>query len=337
MNFRTPLLRLTLGYTAIIMCVSILFSVAIERVMANQVDTGLRHQVAVFQQRHFSFPLGFESYNDDLLEAQVREILWRTRMTLIFLNVGILLVGGTVSYWLARRTLRPIEAHLEAQRRFTADASHELRTPLTAMRTEIEVALRSKTLPAGEERKILHSTLEEVQRLEHLSRGLLRLSQYEEGDRELPLAPVSMKEATDEAIKKVNAMAQERNISISAETEGTVIADQMSLVELLVILLDNAIKYSPEHTTVAVRARPEGKKVVLTIADHGIGIKASDLPHIFDRFYRADTSRSKTKVDGNGLGLAIAKQIVDRHHGSMSADSVVGEGTTMTVVLPAAD
>lgn len=337
MSLRSPTLRLTLAYVAIIMCLSLAFSVALYDIATRQVAGGLRHQVQVFYGRRMPLTLPFDPFNEELLEAQAHEIQERVRTSLIVINGVILLAAGGVSYLLARRTLRPIEESLAAQRRFTSDASHELRTPLTAMRTEIEVALRNKTLGCDEHLKVMRSALEEIQRLERLSRGLLRLAQSEE--RELPVSaavqPVEL--LTKKAVKDVTPSAKAKRISFEyGGLEGSVQGEHDSLVELFIILLDNAVKYSPANTTVNVRSRVLGNRVVIRVEDRGIGIAPTDLPHIFERFYRADRSRSKSAADGYGLGLPIAKHIVEQHHGSIDVKSDIGAGTVVSVFLPRA-
>ncbi|MFH0804701.1 MAG: HAMP domain-containing sensor histidine kinase, partial [Patescibacteria group bacterium] len=329
------LTKLTAWYILIIMCISLAFSLALYQLITNQTYASLSQQAQIFRERRFGPFVNFDPMDEELLRAQVGEIQNRVRGTLTLVNIGVLIVGGTASYLLARRTLRPIAESLVAQRRFTADSSHELRTPLTAMRTEIEVALRDAKASREDYARIMRSNLEEVQRLERLSTGLLQLARYEEQGAPPPSTPTPLKSVADEALKKVEALAQQKRIPISHEqVTGTVLGDHARLVELLVILLDNAIKYSTGNAAVVLASHESGRHVTLTVRDNGIGIKGSDLLHVFDRFYRANSSRSKHKVDGYGLGLPIAKQIVEQHHGSISIDSEPGEGTTVTVTLP---
>lgn len=334
--WRSPIVRLTGWYTLIIMLLSISFSVALYYVMAPQVKEGLRRQAVIFNERWPGGPGSFV-FNEDLIRAQLIDIRTRIKTTLILLNGAILVVAGSASYLLAKRTLKPIEENLAAQRQFTADASHELRTPLTAMRTEIEVALRSKESNPAEYERIMHSSLEEIQRLENLSHGLLRLAQHEAGQ---PIArvPVSVSVVIDQAVKNVSVPAQTKGIQIEkTDLNETVLGEPHSLTELFTILLDNAVKYSPENTQISLTGRRSYRNVVIEIVDQGVGIRAADLPHIFERFYRADTSRSKLKADGYGLGLPIAKQIADQHNGLIEVTSRPGQGTTVSVTLPRAD
>ena len=130
-------------------------------------------------------------------------------------------------------------------------------------------------------------------------------------------------------------MAKKKEIKIANEVSKlSTKADKISIIELIVILLDNAIKYSPKKSVVVISSELQRNKVVLSVSDKGVGISYKDLPHLFDRFYRADSSRNKSEVEGYGLGLAIAKEIIDKHKGTISVRSILGKGSTFTVSLP---
>ena len=245
----------------------------------------------------------------------------------------MLVFGGGVSYILARRTLAPIEETLEMQKRFTGDASHELRTPLTAMQTEIEVALRSPSLTRAEAVDILKSNLEEVTKLKNLSEGLLTLATT--GGKDAPMERVELKTLASQALDAVSKLAQARQIKlINKASAGKVMGNPQQLLNLLSILLDNAIKYSPENYRVTLKAVIKDRQVHISVADQGPGIASEDLPHIFERFYRADNSRTSGETHGHGLGLAIAKKITDLHGGTIQVKSKPGKGTVFTVNLP---
>jgi signal transduction histidine kinase len=255
-------------------------------------------------------------------------------MNLIYFNLLILFLSSVLSYFLAKRTLRPIEEMVDAQNRFIADASHELKTPLTAMRAEIEVNLRDQKLSLPASKKLLSSNLDEIQKLEALSNALLNLAKYQE-DPQLEFEQLSLTEIMAEAYEKVEKLARQKSIEFKNNFEPIEIkGDKQGLLQLLTTLLDNAIKYSPKDSTIAINIKKHDKLAEITIADHGIGIKASELPYIFNRFYRADTSRNKEKVDGYGLGLAIAKRVVELHHGSITASSKPDKGTKFIIKLP---
>lgn len=326
----TPTIKLTLSYLGILMAVSLVLTVPLYRVSVGEAERSLRRE-----QQYFGsfYPGNFDPGYDDELSKQLDSVRHRLQANLAGLNLVILIVGGGLSYYLARRTLSPIEAALAAQSRFAADASHELRTPLTVMKSEIEVALRDDKLTAGEARQLLASNLEEVAKLEALSGGLLRLARHEQEP--LPLVRVPLASVTERAITRLEAVAAKRGVTVTATNlDFAVAGDADSLVELAVILLDNAIKYSPKGAEVQLSARRQGRLVDLIIRDHGTGIAPTDLPHIFERFYRADASRSKD-TPGYGLGLSIAAQIAELHRATIDATSRLGTGSTFVIHLPA--
>jgi signal transduction histidine kinase len=182
---------------------------------------------------------------------------------------------------------------------------------------------------------LLKSNLEEVNSLQVLSDGLIRLTQYQKAQNGLEVADVSLTDITKEAIRKVTNAAKEKRITITNTIRSAVVqGNKTSLTELLVIFLDNAIKYSPRQKTVHITSNKTDSHIIIEIADEGIGIDEKDIPHLFDRFYRADKSRTKTGVPGYGLGLSIAKQIVDQHNGSIRVKSQLKKGTTFTIELP---
>lgn len=335
--FRAATIRLTAWYLVIIMLISLLFSVVLYQALSAELDRGYRRQSDVLRTplqpspQPFFDRARFESLRREQLQTTKRHI----EQNVLFINLAIFLLGAGASYLLARRTLRPIQETLDAQSRFTADASHELRTPLAAMRAEIEVALRGQRLTGDGARALLGSNLEEIGKLEALSAALLKLADYQNGIPEAAKKPIRVRELLAEAEKKVAGLAKRHQVTISAATGNLrVIGDRASLVELFVILLDNAIKYSSEGTAVKIKGVEEGHMVRVTVADQGIGIKASDIPHLFSRFYRADTSRSKRNVPGFGLGLSLAERIVETHKGKISVTSTPNQGSTFTVMLP---
>lgn len=330
---RSPVVRLTAWYVLIIMAISITFSAVIYRQTTAQFRAGFLPHDRFFRVMEPRFQPLFEDPVARLLEERYDAVTSRLRVGLVVINLAILGGASLASYFLAKRTLRPIEEALDEQRRFTADASHELRTPLAAMKAEIDVALRADD--PKDQRRVLASTVEEVDKLERLSSSLLQLARHEDERRRPMVGSVQLKAVVDEASRRVATLAKQKQMIIESDAvDGTLIGDQASLVELFVILLDNAMKYSPAKSTVQLRATWTKKQLTVTVVDHGVGIPAGALPHVFQRFYRADVARAKAGTNGFGLGLAIAKQIVDRHRGTITIDSEVGQGTTVTVTLP---
>jgi signal transduction histidine kinase len=254
---------------------------------------------------------------------------------LMYANGVILMLSGAAGYFLAGKTLKPIEEAMEEQERFVSDASHELRTPLTALKTSIEVALREKNMTAREAKTVLKSSLEEVDDLESLASGLLSLTQAPRLENKSASETVDLSKVLENAFKKVRPLARKKKIHLETEIEHIALdGDRAGLEKIAVILLDNAIKYTPVGGRVSITTAQDKKHVTIVFQDTGVGIPKEDLPHVFDRFYRVDSSRSKAEVSGFGLGLSIAKQIIDQHKGSISVSSAVGEGTTFTIKLP---
>jgi two-component system sensor histidine kinase CiaH len=330
--FHSAALKLTGWYLAIIMTLSIVCSLALYNVSSTDLENNIRRRLPVSVNELLT-PGDVRSLAN-LRDRQLDTDLSHLKDNLISFNILVLLLGGGASYLLARRTLEPIEQSLEAQKRFTSDASHELRTPLTAMQAEIEVAMRDPNLTKAQAKELLQSNLEEVEKLRSLSDGLLNLAQHQ---KPVQISAIKLKPAVEEALKRVEKSASIKNIKISDHTKDlTLKADNYSLAELLVILIDNAVKYSPEGSKIELSSEVSGKNGKISVKDHGIGIKATDLPHIFERFYRSDTSRSKTQADGYGLGLAIAKKIAGSLDGSIEVRSAPAKGSTFTITLPSA-
>lgn len=285
-------------------------------------------------------------------DVQVREIRADSRYTkffqkrideardellakLLLLNLVALVVGAGLSYYLARRTLRPIEAAMATQRRFVTDASHELRTPLTAILTSNEVALRNGDLKLQQAKDVIKSNVEEVKKLKDLTDGLLNLAK--QNGSSLMIKPVSLQQIVSDAMNRVIPAAQAKEISVDDKSPNIkVLGDKSALTQVMVILLDNAIKYSPSKTTIHLEGHKKDGRGFLAVRDEGRGISPVDLPHIFDRFYRADKSRTNSEADGYGIGLAIARKIVKQHDGKIAADSTLGEGSVFVIELPLA-
>ncbi|HEX9153812.1 MAG TPA: HAMP domain-containing sensor histidine kinase [Candidatus Saccharimonadales bacterium] len=322
------------------MAISLFFSANVYQLSMQEFDKGVNLAPDVIMQMPDYAQSGmistFRNQIQDERKQRYNEARARVLSRLFMVNLVILAGGGFLCYHLARRTLQPIEEAHEVQSRFTADASHELRTPIAAMQSETEVALMNPKLTLEKAKDLLRSNLEELGKLTKLSEGLLRLAQLENND--LHRQQISLGRVAQDAVSRVLPLAEAKNILISSDVPSNlrVMGEEVSLAESLIILLDNAVKYSPEKTEVNISAHKTQKHVVVTVQDHGAGIKATELPHIFDRFYRADTARSKQHANGYGLGLAIAKNIVDMHGGSLSAQSRIGVGSTFTIQLPKA-
>lgn len=330
--FTTATARLTVSYLGIIMIMSIGFSAVFYNTSMHELNRQLLPQ-SVFQSPSASDFVEHRSALNEFIQDRIdegrRHLIFRLTMT----NLLVLIAGGVFSYWLARRSLEPIEANMEAQNQFVSDASHELRTPLTALQTTNEVALRKKKLTSKEAQEILGYNVAEVQKLKTLTDNLLRLAKQDTVT--LNLRPVVFQDVITDAINQVMQSAIAKKITIEDKVKKVeVMADRPSLVQAVVVLLDNAIKYSPQGSKIELDAYTRGKQAYIRVRDQGMGIAKDDLPHVFDRFYRADQSRNKQKTDGYGIGLALAQKIIASHGGEITAASTPGKGATFTIILP---
>jgi heavy metal sensor kinase len=224
---------------------------------------------------------------------------------------------------------------VENERRFTADASHELRTPLATVSAEIEWAL-SRDRSLEEYRRSLSTAQRAANRMRRVVEHLLTLARADSADVTLHRTTVSLGPLVNDAVGIVQSLADQQQVTIETDLrETTVIADRDRLMDLLTNLFSNAIKYNRSGGHVQVAVWPEGSDACLRVRDTGTGISAEDLPRVFDRFYRADKART-AHSGGAGLGLAIAKWIVEAHGGRIACQSTLGQGTEVLVHLPRA-
>jgi signal transduction histidine kinase len=231
-------------------------------------------------------------------------------------------------------TLRRLESSFNELKRFTADASHELRTPLTALRAVGEVALRDDHSPSAQREAIL-SMLEEAQRLDELMESLLALARLESSKALLRQDSVNVAELAQEAGESLSVLAADRGqtITVSASSDLLVAADRVLLRQSLLNIVHNAIRNAPDGTTVAIRTSRANGEVSIEVSDRGPGIAPEHQARIFERFFRIDHARTRAQ-GGHGLGLAIAKQAVERQGGRIEVESELGVGSTFRIVLP---
>lgn len=324
--FQSATLKLTAWYLAILIAISLIFSVIIYSTASNEVGS----RIGILQDSERPIIFRGSAQLNSLRDMQVHEAEGNLLASLFITNLFIWIAGGIGSYYLARRTLRPIEEALEAQSRFTSDASHELRTPLASMKIELEVALRDTNLQKKEMRELLVSNLEEVNKLTKLSQTLLQLSQldHENIERE----KLMLEDIAKSVIERYDRSGA--RVKFTGGRSYAVMANRSSIEELLTILLDNALKYSPENSKVHIALMGKKHMAGFAISNEGKGIPADALPHIFDRFYRADPSRTGGKKSGYGLGLSLAKKIVELNNGELTVSSAPNELTTFRVFLP---
>ncbi len=222
--------------------------------------------------------------------------------------------------------------------RFSADASHELRTPLSIMRGELESLIQREAGLSEPLRERIGSVLEETERLSHIVESLFAISRLDAGEGRTEPVTFYLADMVDTTKDQMLLMAEEKNIKVMVEKTHNVRikGNAARLKQVVVNILDNAIKYTPEDGTISIRIYSTHHKAILEIKDNGIGIPADALPHVFERFYRADKVRSREQ-GGAGLGLAIVRSICQAHGGAVEIESTENQGTTCRVELPLAN
>ncbi|MBQ6836293.1 MAG: HAMP domain-containing protein [Clostridia bacterium] len=223
----------------------------------------------------------------------------------------------------------------DSRREFVANVSHELRTPLTNIKGYTETLLSADDIDAETRKSFLSVVYSESDRMTRIVKDLLTLSRLDHGKVEMKQEVTDINRIVENAVSSMRIEAVKQNITLecSLENEMKTIGDGERLTQVVINLISNALKYNKKDGAVYVNGAIEDKMAVISVRDTGIGIPESDLPRIFERFYRVDKARSRER-GGTGLGLAIAKEITEQHGGSMSISSVYGEGTTLTMKLP---
>jgi len=333
--FHSARITLTAWYVLIALIITVLFSLLAYNGFRFEFEQGLQRQRVFFQQS-FQGPNNqpitiFRRTDPDIAHDLRMHLIYR----IFYIDTAVIIAAALGGYLLAGRTLKPIQEMVDEQNRFITDASHELRTPITALRSELEATLLSKKLTEKESRAVLISNLEEVISLQNLSDNLLELATAQRTRRTIVLREIILLDVLESAIKKVAPLAKNKQIVIENNVKNMPILGQSDrLVELFILIIDNAVKYSPKKTKITINSLIKDKSIYIAVKDTGIGIMDADQEKIFQRFYRSDKSRTSSKSKGYGLGLAIAKQIVEEHKGMIQVKSEVNKGSVFTVILP---
>jgi len=279
-----------------------------------------------------------ESYTVQYM-TNITEESTMLRNLLTLLLSGIVaagIVAVTAGWYLASRALVPIRTAWDRQQQFVADASHELRTPLSVIQAHSELLLRHPERTIEEESRSVSTVLREGRRMRRLVDGLLMLARADSNTAELMKAPLRIDEALRAAVEQMEPLAAARHIVLryASMSAAECPADEERIHQLFLIVLDNAVKYTPEGGIVSLSCSKLQGTVRIAVEDTGVGIAPDDLPHVFERFYRSDKVRTREQ-GGIGLGLAIARWIVESHGGTIRAESRYGVGTTIHIQLPA--
>ena len=336
--FKSAKIKLTAWYLGIITAITLSFSLFVYRSVCIVTNRALDAQRMRLERRLSRFPSVLDPGAPPVIDPEtLSEIKERTLFLIFIINAIILVISGIFSYLLAGITLKPIEEMLSKQKKFVSDAAHDLKTPLTALKTDFEVTLRNPHLELIEAKDTIKSAVTEVDRLTSLVNRLLKQSKYQNSSEVLKKDKVDVKGLVTEAVKVIKPLADEKKINIevkSVDEELFVIGDGDSLVEVLINILENAVKFSPIEKLVSVSVEHRNNDVITVITDQGNGINRNELDQIFNPFYKTEKSRNSKENKCYGLGLSISNEIIKKHHGTISVESKVGVGSKFTITLP---
>ncbi len=270
-----------------------------------------------------------------LLEKRIDEFEANFQMRLLFFDGILLVIVSGASYFLSGKTLKPIQEMIEEQEAFAAEASHELRTPLTTIGMEIEALRRTEKTILPQYKTVLDSIQEEVSRMRRLVDGLLVLVRNAGENSKKSWKACNFTSIVEESSSQMQPLAKEKDIRIEKHLakDVAVMGDPEQIKEVVLILIDNAIKYSSTHGQIVISLQKTKSSALLSVTDTGHGIDPKDLPHIFTRSYRGGTTDSHQQSKGAGLGLSIAKRIVAQHDGTISVESTLHKGSTFIIKL----
>ncbi|MBE7105056.1 HAMP domain-containing histidine kinase [Bacillus cereus] len=248
-------------------------------------------------------------------------------------SVGSLCAIG-IGFFLAGRALVPIQNSWEKQQQFVSDASHELRTPLAVIQSKTDVLFQSPSATIEEKAMDISTISKECRRLSKLVSNLLLLARSDSNQIEMDKKTFEMDKLLEEIVDPYKEIAsyQEKEMILKVERDISFMGDRERIHQMMVILLDNAMKYTNEDGHIQIDCTQTSNSIRIRVKDNGIGVKEEDIPKLFDRFYQGDKARSA--AEGAGLGLSIANWIVEKHYGKISVESKWGEGTCFEVIFP---
>lgn len=248
-------------------------------------------------------------------------------------SIGSLCAIG-IGFFLAGRALVPIQSSWEKQQQFVSDASHELRTPLAVIQSKTDVLFQSPSATIEEKAMDISTISKECRRLSKLVSNLLLLARSDSNQIEMDKKTFELDKLLEEIVAPYKEIAsyQEKEMMLKVERGVSFMADRERIHQMMVILLDNAMKYTNEGGHIQIDCTQTSSSIRIQVKDDGIGVKEEDIPKLFDRFYQGDKARSTS--EGAGLGLSIANWIVEKHYGKISVESKWGDGTCFEVIFP---
>lgn len=304
-------------------------------------DTLQDVKVEDFSFRYIAFKVRFPQVGEITVQLirnvnSEKELLDRL-LLIILLGCGLGVICAVASgFFLAGRALVPIKNAWQKQQEFVSDASHELRTPLAVIQAKTDLLFRTPGATVQDKILDISTISKESRRLSKLVTNLLTLARSDSDQIEMKKSDFLLDELLREIIQQYDEIAfyQEKSLSLEAAESVHFFADKERIHQLIVILLDNAMKYTHEGGEILLSCRQSHTSLFLQVKDNGIGIPEKDIPKIFDRFYQSDKSR--TAAEGTGLGLSIAKWIIDKHYGKTKVQSTQGKGTSIEIIFPKA-
>ena len=328
--FRKANIKLTLFYSALFLVSFWVFSAGLYIWMENSFGESYISEV----QQQSEIESGLDEEHVDIADIAAQVAIDRLGITLLILNGAMIIIVPGIAWLMTRRTLAPVQRIHEQQKQFVSDVAHVLRTPLSIMSGELEVAL-GKERTTADYRQVLTSSKQETDRLIALAENLLFLARDDQRQQTLEFEKVDITDLIGSVIASLQTESLKKEISLhfEPEDEPTFTWGQPAMLQRLFFnIIHNAIHYTPIKGDIWISLSTGKQYAQVKIKDNGIGISPEDQEKVFNRFYRADDSRSQAK--GYGLGLAICKSIVELHRGKINLRSAINRGSTFTISLP---
>jgi two-component system, OmpR family, sensor histidine kinase CiaH len=319
-TFSKTRLKLTLFYALSIFIILVIFSIAtyvvFERISRNTLE--------------------FEDNKDlaDVEQVTTERMIDRLGLIFIISDSAVLIISAFLGYYLAGKTLSPIQETMEKQKRFVADSAHELRTPLSIIKTAIETTASAKKQTLDDYKSLNKDLLLEINELINLSNNLLFLANTDSKKQNTGFKKINISTLCLNQVKFIEQYALEKNITISvlANKDYYITGNTELFNRMIINLLKNAIDYGKKDGSIILSIGQINNNIFLKISDSGIGISPEELKHIFERFYKADKSRN-VNGSGTGLGLSIVQEIIKLHNGLIHVESEIDKGTTITIIF----